>query len=71
MTTRALLFLALQATRSRALFQGSAAGDGALDGTGFASFPLTDVSWLTSPGLAVNLLGPSGNVLKTIPILAS
>ena len=39
-------------------------------GTGFASFRLTDDSWLTSPGLAVNLLGPGGNVVKTIPIPA-
>ncbi|HEY5455355.1 MAG TPA: hypothetical protein VIJ96_07790 [Acidothermaceae bacterium] len=41
-----------------------------LDGTGFTSFRLTDDSWLTSPGLAVNLLGPGGNVVKTIPIPA-
>jgi hypothetical protein len=52
-------------------FQGKQVASAALDSTGFASFPVTDPSWLTSPGLAVNLLGPAGNVLKTIPILVS
>lgn len=52
-------------------FNGKQLAAAALDSTGFASFPVTDVSRLTSPGLAVNLLGPVGNVLKTIPILAS
>jgi hypothetical protein len=41
-----------------------------LDGSGFASVRVPEVSWMTSPGLAVNLLGPAGNVLKTIPIPA-
>ncbi len=41
-----------------------------LDSTGFTSFRLTDDTWLTSSGLAVNLLGPAGNVVKTIPIPA-
>ncbi len=50
-------------------FNGRQLATVALDRTGFASFPVTDESWLTSPGLAVNLLGPTGNVLKTIPIL--
>ena len=52
------------------VFQGKQQSAVPLDGTGFTSFQLTDDSWLTSPGLAVNLLGPAGNVLKTIPIPA-
>jgi len=52
-------------------FQGRQVASAGLGRTGFASFPVTDPSWLTSPGLAVNLLGPAGNVLKTIPILVS
>jgi hypothetical protein len=57
--------------RSAALsFRGRQLAAVALDGTGFASFRVTDVSWLTSPGLVVNLLSPAGNVVKTIPIPA-
>jgi len=52
------------------VFQGTQQSAVPLDSTGFTSFRLTDDSWLTSPGLAVNLLGPAGNVLKTIPIPA-
>ena len=52
------------------VFQGKQQSAAPLDGTGFTSFQLTDDSWLTSPGLAVNLLGPGGNVVKTIPIPA-
>jgi len=57
--------------RSAALaFQGKQLPAAALDRTGFASFRVADASWLTSPGLAVNLLGPAGSVLNTIPIPA-
>jgi hypothetical protein len=52
------------------IFQGRQLSAVPLDGTGFTSFQLTDESWLTSPGLTVNLLGHVGNVLKTIPIPA-
>ncbi|HWF40616.1 MAG TPA: hypothetical protein VN683_00905 [Acidothermaceae bacterium] len=52
------------------VFQGKQQPAVPLDSTGFTSFRLTDDTWLTSAGLAVNLLGPGGNVLKTIPIAA-
>jgi hypothetical protein len=51
-------------------FQGKQLPAVPLDGSGFASFRVADDGWLTSPGLAVGLLGPAGNVVKTIPIPA-
>ncbi len=57
-------------SKAALVFQGKQLSAVPLDGTGFTSFVLTDESWLTSPGLAVNLLGPGGNVVKTIPIPA-
>ena len=52
------------------VFQGKQLSVAPLDGTGFTSFQLSDDSWLTSPGLVVNLLSAAGNVVKTIPIPA-
>jgi hypothetical protein len=49
-------------------FQGKQLASSPLDGTGFTSFLVTDDTWFTYPGLAVELLGPGGNVVKTIPI---
>jgi hypothetical protein len=49
-------------------FQGKQLASSPLDGTGFTSFLVTDDMWFTYPGLAVELLGPGGNVVKTIPI---
>jgi hypothetical protein len=51
-------------------FRGSAVPAVPLDGSGFASVRVPELGWLASPGLAVNLLGAGGNVLKTIPIPA-
>jgi hypothetical protein len=51
-------------------FKGSAVPAVPLDGSGFASMRVPELSWLASAGLAVNLLGPAGNVVKTIPIPA-